>query len=203
MKLFSFNAGSFTLDTNVENLLMSKGAIVLDFGTSAYINSDSMPAILSELAAAVQPSNIDSSSTNEALIARLRAEIVRFGTERQKLMDENARLVSRLQIHASESASLEAQVSAAAITIETLKAEIARLKISLKNAPPVPQVAAVPADASIKQAYEKLQKELQSLRAQNAETITSLKVLEDENDDLHEEVEMLRSQVKNAPVPKA
>lgn len=193
MKLFSFNASSFALDPSVESLLKSKGAITLDFGTSAYINSDAMPAILSELASAasLQSSN---NNANEALVAQLKVELARFGAERQKLMDESTRLASQLRTHANEVGALKAQVSASAKTIEALKAENIKLQTAPKSAP---------SDAA-KQALEKLRQEFQALKAQNAEAITSLKVLEDENDELREEVEMLRSQVKNAPpAPKA
>lgn len=193
MKLFSFNASSFALDPSVESLLKSKGAITLDFGTSAYINSDAMPAILSELASAasLQSSN---NNANEALVAQLKVELARFGAERQKLMDESTRLASQLRTHTNEVGALKAQVSASAKTIEALKAENIKLQTAPKSAP---------SDAA-KQALEKLRQEFQALKAQNAEAITSLKVLEDENDELREEVEMLRSQVKNAPpAPKA
>ncbi|HEX2014841.1 MAG TPA: hypothetical protein VLA68_06410 [Nitrososphaera sp.] len=54
----------------------------------------------------------------------------------------------------------------------------------------------------LKQAYEKLQKEFQVLRAQNADALTSLKVLEEENEELMQELEDLRNQVKNAAAPK-
>lgn len=199
MKLFSFNASSFALDASVESLLKSKGAIALDFGTSAYINSDAMPAILSELASA-SSSSLQSSNANEALVAQLKVEIGRFGAERQKLMDENTRLASQLRTHASEVATLKAQASATARTVEALKAENTKLQAASKSAP-APQTAT--SSDAVKQAYERLQKEFQSLKAQNAEAITSLKVLEDENDELHEEVEMLRSQAKNATAPKA
>ncbi|HZT34570.1 MAG TPA: hypothetical protein VFA15_01520, partial [Nitrososphaera sp.] len=115
MKLFSFNASSFALDPSVESLLKSKGAITLDFGTSAYINSDAMPAILSELASAasLQSSN---NNANEALVAQLKVELARFGAERQKLMDESTRLASQLRTHANEVGALKTQVSASAKT---------------------------------------------------------------------------------------
>ncbi|AIC14772.1 hypothetical protein [Nitrososphaera viennensis] len=200
MKLFTFNASSFALDASVESLLKSRGAITLDFGSSAYINSDAMPAILSELAAAASSSE-SSNAANEALVAQLKMELGKFGAERQKLMDENTRLASQLRTYASEVSMLKAQAFTSAKTIETLKAENARLQAAPKSAP-APQAAAASSDA-VQQAYEKLKKEFQALKAQNAEAITSLKVLEDENDELREEVEMLRSQAKNAPAPKA
>jgi phage shock protein A len=55
----------------------------------------------------------------------------------------------------------------------------------------------------LKQAYEKLQKEFQALRAQNADALASLKVLEEENEELTQELENLRNQIKNAAAPKS
>jgi predicted nucleic acid-binding Zn-ribbon protein len=71
------------------------------------------------------------------------------------------------------------------------------LQVAQKNAP------APAADSGLKQAYEKITKEFQSLKAQSIEAITSLKVLEDENEELREEIETLRSQLKSAPAQKA
>jgi predicted nucleic acid-binding Zn-ribbon protein len=53
------------------------------------------------------------------------------------------------------------------------------------------------------QSYEKLQKEFQALRAQGVKALTSLKVLEDENEELMQELDQLRNRLKNAAVPKA
>ena len=76
--------------------------------------------------------------------------------------------------------------------IETLKAENARLQ-SLQQ---------FQGDHKLKQSYEKLQKDFQQLRAQSADALTSLKVLEDENDELMAELEKARSQCKNVSVAK-
>jgi phage shock protein A len=55
----------------------------------------------------------------------------------------------------------------------------------------------------LKLAYEKLQKEFQALRTQNADALASLKVLEEENEELMQELENLRNQIKNAATPKS
>lgn len=200
MKLFSFNASSFTLDENIENFLKSKGAITLDFGTSAYINSDLVPAILQELISSSQSSTLHLSNEKERLVAQFNAQISILADERKKLVDQNAQLSSQLRVHANDIAALTAQASAAARTVQTLRDENTRLRSVTKNAP-IPQ--SLSSNGAIKQAYERLQKEFQTLKAQNVEAITSLKVLEDENDELREEVEMLRNQAKNAVAPKA
>lgn len=196
-KLFTFNASSFTLDPSVESFLKVRGAISLDFGTTAYINSEAMPAVLSEL---VERGKTDASS-NADLVAQLKAEVGRYGAERQKMMEDNARLASQIRSHSVEAAALKDQAAGAARLVEVLKAENARLQAALKNAPATKTVQGD--DDKLKQSYEKLQKEFQELRAQSAESLASLKVLEDENEELMHELDQLRNQSKNAAAPKA
>jgi len=138
-----------------------------------------MPAVLSEL---VERTKTDVS--NADLVAQLKAEVGRYGTERQKIMEDNARLASQVQSYSTE--------------VAALKSEVVCLEAALKNAPASSQV-----NDKLKQSYEKLQKEFHELRAQSAEALTSLKVLEDENEELVRELEMLKNQSKNAAAPKA
>ncbi|NWG37220.1 hypothetical protein [Nitrososphaera sp.] len=187
-KLFTFNASSFTLDAAVESLLRSRGAITLDFGQSAYINSDLVPLIMAEL---VEKS---SSAASEELVAQLKAEIARSQAQSQKMAEDGARLVQQLKSAGAEVASLKEQLAGANRTIESLKAESARLQVAQKSAP---------APAIDRAQYDKVVRELQQLKAQNAEAITSLKVLEDENEELREELDSLKGQTKPAPAPKA
>ncbi len=200
MKLFSFNASSFTLDESAENLLRAKGAITLDFGTSAYINSDLMSTILKELISSSRSSALDLSHEKERLDAQFKAELSRLENECKALADQNAQLSLQLRTHANDVGALTAQAHAAAETIRALKDENTRLLAASKN-PASGQFSN--SNDVMKQRYERLQKEFQVLRAQNVVAITSLKVLEDENDELREEVEMLRNQAKNTSAPKA
>jgi chromosome segregation ATPase len=198
VKLFTFNASSFPLDQSVEGFLKSKGAISLDFGATAYINSEEMPAVLSEL---VERNKIDAPS-NADLVAQLKAEIGRYGAERQKVMEDNTRLVSEVRSYSAEVAALKEQAAGASRLIGMLKDENARLQAALKNTQaPTPQP--VQGDDKLKQSYDKLQNEFQALRAQSAEALASLKVLEDENEELTQELEMLKNQSKNVAAPKA
>lgn len=87
--------------------------------------------------------------------------------------------------------------------VETLKAENARLQAALKNAPAAPAAQTAQGDDRLKQQYEKIQKEFQALRAQSAEALASLKVLEEENEELTQELDHLRNQLKNVAAPKA
>jgi chromosome segregation ATPase len=197
VKLFTFNASSFPLDSSVEGFLKSKGAVTLDFGTFAYVNSETMPAILSELvekSKSAAPSNAD-------LVAQLKAEIGRYSAERQKIIEESTKLASQVKSHSAEVAALKEQAAASAKTIESLKAENARLQLAAKSAlaAPSPQPAM---DDKFRQSYEKLVKDFQALRAQNAEALTSIKVLEDENDELMGELEKAKSESRTA-TPKA
>jgi chromosome segregation ATPase len=194
VKLFTFNASSFPLEPSIEGFLKSKGAVSLDFGATAYINSEAMPAILSELA---ERSRIDTS--NADLVVQLKAEIFRYGTERQKGMEDSATLASQLRSYSTEVARLKEQASGAARLIETLKDENMRLQVALKNVP-APQT--IQNDDKLKQSYEKLQKEIQVLRVQNAGALASLKVLEDENEELMQELERLKSQSKSTAAPR-
>jgi chromosome segregation ATPase len=187
-KLFTFNASSFTLDANVESLLRSRGAITLDFGSLAYINSDLMPLILADL---VEKS---SKPADEEPVAQLRAEMASVSAQNQKLAEDGARLAQQLKSASAEIASLKEQLAGANRAVESLKAENARLQVAQSSAP---------RPALDRAQYDKIVRELQQLKAQNAETITSLKVLEDENEELQEELDALKAQAKPAPAPKA
>lgn len=192
--MFTFNASSFPLDSSVESYLKSKGALSLDFGTFAYVNSERMPTILSELierGKAEAPSNID-------LVARLKAEVGRYSAERQKIVEDNTRLASQIKSYAAEVAALKEQTAGATRLVEALKVENARLHSAIQNTSAVPSTQLSLADDKLKQSYEKLVKDYQALRAQCAEALTSLKVLEDENDELMFELEKMRNQVSAA-----
>lgn len=186
-KLFSFNASSFHLEPAVESFLRSRGCIYLDFGSSAYINSELIPAILSGLMSASTPAG---DAGAKSLASELEAAIA----ERGKVMQQNNELRSQIQSYGSEVERLKKQALDMQKTLDELKAENARLQAAKNQTP-------VAFDDRMKQAYEKLQKEFQALRAQNIEAITSLKVLEQENEELHEELDRLKGQAK--PVAKA
>jgi len=195
-KLYTFNASSFGLEAPVEDFLKARGAIALDFGSYAYVSSDAMPSLLSEL---VERS---ASSSDAAVVGQLKTELGKFAAERQRLMEDGARLASQLKSSSAEIASLKEQAVAASRAAEVLRAENARLKAVAVPAAPTKAPSAA-ADMMLKQSYERLVREFQQLRSQSIEAITSVKVLEDENTNLQEEIEMLRAQAKNASAPKA
>lgn len=200
-KLFAFNAGSFSLDDNVEGFLRSKGAIALDFGSSVYINSEAVSAILSELVEKSQSTD-SSAASAEAMVAQLRSELGRFGAERQRLIEENARIALQAKSLGEQVTALKEQIAGSAKTIETLKAENLRLAVASKSPPPAPAPQAA-SDDRLRLSYEKLAKEFQQLRGQSIEAITSLKVFEEENESLRDELETLKAQAKNAPPARA
>lgn len=194
VKLFTFNASSFPLDSSVESYLKSKGALSLDFGTFAYVNSEMMPTILSEL---IERGKAEASSDTD-LVAKLKAEVGRYSAERQKIIEDNTRLASQIKSYAAEVAALKEQTAGTTRLVETLKSENARLHSAMQNTPAVPSTQLSLADDKLKQSYEKLVKDYQALRAQCAEALTSLKVLEDENDELMLELEKMRNQINAA-----
>lgn len=196
-KLFTFSASSFHLDPSVESFLKSKGTITLDFGRAAYINSEMMSVVLSEL---VERCNTEGPSVRD-LVTQLKTEVGAYSVERQKLLEENNRLASQVKSYSTEFAALKEQVAGATLTIELLSTENARLQSTLKSAPGTPPTAT--SDQKMRQSYEKLQKDFQALRAQNAEALTSLKVLEDENEELMLQLEKLKHESINPVVPKA
>lgn len=196
VKLFTFNASSFPLDPPVEIFLKSKGAISLDFGTFAYVNSEAMPAVLLELV----EKGIRDTPSDADLVATLKAEAGRYSAERKNIMEDSVRLASLNESYSAELVALKDEAAAAAGLIETLKAENARLQSALKNASAPKQVLG---DDKIKESYEKLQKDFQALMAQSAEALSSLKVLEGENDELMKHLEHLQNQSKNAPAAKS
>ncbi|HEX7031394.1 MAG TPA: hypothetical protein VF172_00185 [Nitrososphaera sp.] len=198
-RLFSFDASSFPLDPSVESYLKSKRAFSLDFGRFAYINSEMMSTILLEL---IEGSRAGAQSSAE-LIAQLKAEVGRYSAERQKMLEDTAKLVTQVKSYSAEAAALKEQVAEAAKMVEELKAENARLQSMAKKVPPptaqsTPQASSAVADEKLRQSYEKLVKDFQLLKAQNAEALTSLKVLEDENEELMLELEKMRHQLDAA-----
>lgn len=217
-KLFSFNAGSFTLDGSVEEFLKSRGAIALDFGSSVYLNSSSVASILAELASAArqqgkeedgdahkQKQQQQQQQQAESVMAQLRAELQQFSLERQKLIDENGLLAQRARSAAAEIESLRSQNASLSRSLESLRAENARIQAA-KTVTAAPSAATATTLSSaaadqqrLRQSYEKLVQEFNRLRSQSIEAITSLKVLEEENEALREELEMLKEKAKGAP----
>jgi hypothetical protein len=198
-KLYTFNASSFSLDAKVEEFLKARGAISLDFGSYAYVNSDIMPVLLSELLERPAAGSPDAAAV---VVGQLKAELTKFAAERQRLMEESARMATQLKASSAENASLKEQAAASAKVAEALRAENARLKVASVPPSAAQAQSQTSADPLLKQSYERLVKEFQQLRSQSIEAITSLKVLEDENTNLQEEIEMLRAQAKNASAPK-
>ncbi|WP_337863743.1 hypothetical protein [Nitrososphaera sp.] len=216
-KLFSFNAGSFTLDGSVEEFLRSRGAIALDFGSSVYLNSSSVASILAELASAARQQGKEEDGDAqkqkqqqqqqqaESVMAQLRAELQQFSLERQKLIDENGLLAQRARSAAAEIESLRSQNASLSRSLESLRAENARIQAA-KTVTAAPSTATATTLSSaaadqqrLRQSYEKLVQEFNRLRSQSIEAITSLKVLEEENEALREELEMLKEKAKGAP----
>jgi hypothetical protein len=117
VKLFTFNASSFPLDSSVEDFLKSNGAISLDFGATAYISSKAIPTILLEL---VERSKTDA-SLNADLVVQLKTEMGRYVAEKQKMMEDNAKLASQVRSYSAEVAALKEHAAGAARLIGTIR----------------------------------------------------------------------------------
>jgi hypothetical protein len=186
-KLFTFSAESITLSPEVEELLRSKNAIFMDFGSSAYVRSEGMSALIWELMSGNQRLQSPHAQTMDTETEMMRTQL-------EKLNTEICGLVARLETKEREVFSLQKTVDESSKSLSDLRAENMRL-VTLGHTQDQK-----PSDHSENrvqhESYEKLQWAFQTLRSQNIEAITSLKVLEDENDHLHKELESLRSQVK-------
>ncbi len=197
-KIFCFDASSFTVEPSIESFLRANGALRMDFGNSAYIDSEKMPQILSGL---VSETNYRASIENST--KELQAKLESLNAEYGKLVGVNDNLSSKVGSQSIEIGSLKEQLSSVLKTVENLEAEQTRLQLAVKSAAPATSDTGHPSDASLKQSNDKLRKELEQVRGEGIEAITSLKVLEDENDGLRKELEHLRGQLKAPTTPNA
>jgi chromosome segregation ATPase len=188
-KLFTFSAESFGLSPEVEALLRSKNAIFMDFGSAAYVRSESIASTMSELISGQQSSQSASNRTISSEIAAMQSQLEKTNKEIQVLL-------ARLEGKENEAISLQKRVQDSTKIIEGLKTENLRLS-ALVNTQSATQVVYGDTE-TLRDSYQKLQLAFQSLRSQNIEAIASLKVLEEENDDLRDELEALRSQARGA-----
>jgi hypothetical protein len=188
-KLFTFSAESFGLSPEVEALLRSKNAIFMDFGSAAYVRSESIASTMSELISGQQSSQSASNRTISSEIAAMQSQLEKTNKEIQVLL-------ARLEGKENEAISLQKRVQDSTKIIEGLKTENLRLS-ALVNTQSATQVVYGDTE-TLRDSYQKLQLAFQSLRTQNIEAIASLKVLEEENDDLRDELEALRSQARGA-----
>ena len=179
-KLFTFSAESFSLDSDVESFLRTKKVIYMDFGLKAYIKSEAMPSILSELVSIAKVYSTQDNST----------ELLRV--ELEKNLQEKAGLIARTGQMETELTSLRSQLAGTLQQVQKLDGENLWLS-SQKNRPNSSQPSESSNDA-LRLSYEKLRKEFQILLSQSIESIASLKVLEEENEELRQELENLRAQ---------
>jgi predicted nucleic acid-binding Zn-ribbon protein len=186
-KLFTFSAESIALSPEVEALLRSKNAIFMDFGSSAYVRSEGMPALIWELMSGNQRLQSLHAQTMDTENETMRTQL-------EKLNIEINGLAARLETKEREVHSLQKTVDESSKSISDLRAENLRL-VTLSHAQDQ-KPSAYSENRAEQEGYEKLQRAFETLRSQNIEAITSLKVLEDENDHLQRELESLRSQVK-------
>jgi chromosome segregation ATPase len=161
----------------------------MDFGSSAYVKSEGVSSIMLELM------SIDKSSqTGETTI--IDAEREAMQSQLEKLNKYVPELVGKLDSKQSEVVALNGRVEEFIRAIEGLKAENLRLSALVKSND---LGGALNEETGTTRAvYEKLQSAFQDLRSQHIEAIASLKVLEEENDELRKEIESLRNQANAA-----
>ena len=159
----------------------------MDFGSSAYVRSEGVPAIIGELISINQRSQSISAQ-------QVDAEKGAIQVQQEKLNGEIQGLFVKLETKEREVVSLEKQLEDSGKTVESLRVENLRLTSLSRNQEQKP--LANDGNKTIQESYEKLQLAFQKLRAENIDAITSLKVLEDENDDLRKELESIRTQAK-------
>jgi hypothetical protein len=186
-KLFTFSAESIELGLEVETLLRSKNLIFMDFSSSAYIRSEGIHAIMLELIAKQQ-----SSQSHVAEI--LTSEKLAVQAQLEKAINEVQVLRVELNGARNEVGAMRKHVDDSSKIIESLRSENLHLNALAKAQDITPPISA--ADPALRENYQRLQLAFQDLRSQNIEAIASLKVLEDENEDLRTELEALKGQAK-------
>ncbi len=178
-KNFTFSAESFPLHAGVESLLRSKGAIFMDFGSAAYVKSELIPPLLLGLIAS---ENSDGSNQNSHEIAILSSEL-------EKSSQERSILTEKLKLLEEEIASQKNQSATAFGNVEIVGGEQSQPPADMNSTSPS---LAQFSEESSRHSNESLQKELQKVRSQSIEAIASLKVLEEENEGLRQELDDLR-----------
>jgi hypothetical protein len=219
-KYYRFDASSFELDVHVESFLKSVNAVYLDFGNSAYVKSDMMPAIMLDL---LMLSKEGDSSTDvhlthlntfpevadgplnlkvqelESKVKSLSQSLTALESEKQKVIQDKLKLVSEVERLAQSNETLTSQISEANRKIELLRCENLKIQPNYNNCNSKSilgsnhKVSANSEFSNLRVSFEKLQKELIDLRHNNIDNLASLKVLEDENQELTKEIELLRN----------
>jgi chromosome segregation ATPase len=193
-KLFMFTASSFALDSAIENFLKTEGAIISDFGHSAYIKSDIASVILSDLVKKSKASDISNANFSNATdTEKLKTENIKLLADNEKKSIELSQKTLQIESQDSQLAALKVEMSEKAQLIDILTAQNSQLNAKLKATLLSRSTTESQAGDDNKLRFEKLQNELQKLRIQNIEAITSLKVLEEENEQLQEELDQLKS----------
>jgi hypothetical protein len=148
-KLFTFSADSFTLSPDLEALLRTKEAVYMDFGNSAYVRSNLIPSILSDL---ISSAGTTLAKNQPIFIQAVEGELAGKNSTSQGGVSKTESSQSGTVLQAS--------------------------------------------DSSLRESYQRLQNEFQALRSQNIDTLASLKVLEDENEEIRIELDGLKAHAK-------
>ena len=183
-KLFSFSAESFEVSPLVEDFMRARKAISIDFGASIYLSAESTSAILTELVA-----KHAAGSQIWAVAAPAESQDRRVDAEDEKtrMELEITDLRSKLSSLALEADLSTRRAKEYSGTIDSLRLEIEKLREVITS-----KKETTPASSHTPESKEFRTNEIQTLRMQHADAIASLKVLEQENEELLKELESLR-----------
>ena len=177
-KRYFFDTAAFQIDEDVDAYIRQKGAIALDLGSSLYIASEKAALMFTELARRIPepPRRPDDAGDRSSQM------LSECQLENRKLSDEMATLKAQLKTVSSNFQSAKVSLEEASEVISSLKSENMLLRSSQ---PKATEAQAKP---------EKIpSQELAALRSQHADAIASLKVLEEENNELRKELEIARN----------
>jgi len=189
-KTFSFDAGSFAVDAELEMFLRDNHALRLDFGSSAYIDAEIAVSLLQSLwtkscQLPLTPQNLPTLQRNDSDIARL-------GEENNRLGLQNAVMNEQIKSMGSDLEKATKQLTEYADSISLLRNENSKLQKQVQNFTPNEKQNNAQAGVSNAPVEERTLSELRRLRLQHADALASIKVLEEENEQLSAELEVAR-----------
>ena len=191
-KTFSFDAGSFAVDAELEMFLRDNHALRLDFGSSAYIDAEIAISLLHSLwtkscQLPLTPQN------SQSIVQRNDSDIARLSEENNMLGLQNAVMNKQIKSLGSDLEKATKELAEYADYISLLKNENLKLQKQVQNfSTPNEKQNNTQAGASNAAVEERTLSELRRLRLQHADALASIKVLEEENEQLSAELEVAR-----------
>ena len=189
---YSFDSASFHVDSDVDRYIRERHLVALDLGRSVYLDSQKTVAIITEL---IQDKLYPTSSkTNDESLEERDERIVGLETNNKRLVDDLARSRSQLNLISSNFQSAKMTLEENSTMIVALRSENTQLKATLSK----PQIVYCDPNDMVARKLDQRSglSELELMRSQHIEAITSLKVLEEENCQLRQELDNLKQNAK-------